>query len=198
MIKAFSDKDINIYFPGTPISRGEDFFFGNFIEITRWQKCKFGNHSAIDSFFYSTVPLDIGDYIHIAPHVSVIGGGESKFIMDHFSFVATGTRIICGSEDYTKGGLLGATIPKEYRALTKIAPVTFERFSGCGAGCVILPGITIGEGSMIGAGSVVTKSTEPWGIYVGSPAKLVKFIEPKDRENKYELAAKMGYDFSNS
>jgi galactoside O-acetyltransferase len=42
-----------------------------------------------------------------------------------------------------------------------------------------MPGITIREGSVIGAGSLVTKDTEPWMIYVGSPAKAVKL---RDKE----------------
>jgi galactoside O-acetyltransferase len=58
---------------------------------------------------------------------------------------------------------------------------------------VVLPGVTLGEGSVIGANSVVTKDTEPWKIYVGSPAKPIKDRERgnieeydkilKDRDN---------------
>ena len=43
-----------------------------------------------------------------------------------------------------------------------------------GAKAIILPGLTISEGSVIGAGSVLTKDTEPWGIYAGNPAKYIK------------------------
>ena len=42
-----------------------------------------------------------------------------------------------------------------------------------GANCTVLDGVTIAQGCIIGAGSTVTKSTEPFGIYVGSPAKLL-------------------------
>lgn len=43
-----------------------------------------------------------------------------------------------------------------------------------GCGVQVLDGVTIAKGCVIGAGSVVTKSTEPYGIYVGVPAKLIK------------------------
>jgi len=43
-----------------------------------------------------------------------------------------------------------------------------------GAGCIILPGATIGQGSVVAAGSVVTKNLVPYGIYAGVPAKLIK------------------------
>lgn len=50
-----------------------------------------------------------------------------------------------------------------------------------GANTTIICGVTIEEGAMIGAGSVVTRSTEPNGLYYGNPAKLKKIIY--DREN---------------
>lgn len=43
-----------------------------------------------------------------------------------------------------------------------------------GAGVVVLDGVTIAKGCVIGANAVVTKSTEPYGVYVGVPAKLIK------------------------
>lgn len=42
-----------------------------------------------------------------------------------------------------------------------------------GNGVIILEGVTIGDGAAVGTGSVVTKSLEPYGIYVGNPAKLI-------------------------
>lgn len=43
-----------------------------------------------------------------------------------------------------------------------------------GAGVKVLDGVTIAQGCVIGANSVVTKSTEPYGIYVGVPARKIK------------------------
>lgn len=43
-----------------------------------------------------------------------------------------------------------------------------------GANATILPGVTIAEGCIIGAGALVNKSTEPNGLYVGVPAKRIK------------------------
>ncbi|WP_321290646.1 acyltransferase [uncultured Sunxiuqinia sp.] len=45
---------------------------------------------------------------------------------------------------------------------------------------VVLPGVIIAEGSVVGAGAVVSKNTEPFGIYGGVPAKLIRY------RNKYE------------
>lgn len=47
---------------------------------------------------------------------------------------------------------------------------------GCdiGIGAIILPGIKIGQGSIIGAGTVVTKNIEPYSVAVGNPAKIIR------------------------
>lgn len=44
---------------------------------------------------------------------------------------------------------------------------------------IIMPGVTIGEGAVVGAGAVVTKDVEPWTIVGGNPAKLIKKRELK-------------------
>lgn len=51
----------------------------------------------------------------------------------------------------------------------ELSPVVVEDNVSIGANCTLLPGITIGEGTIIGGGSVVTKSTKG-GIYYGNPA----------------------------
>ena len=51
-----------------------------------------------------------------------------------------------------------------------------------------MPGVTLAEGSILGANSLLTKDTEPWTIYVGSPAKPVKI---RDRGKIIEYASKL-------
>ena len=48
---------------------------------------------------------------------------------------------------------------------------------------IILPGVTIGEGAVVGAGSVVTKNVEPWTVVGGNPAKIIKKRELSDETN---------------
>ena len=55
-----------------------------------------------------------------------------------------------------------------------LGSVTVEDDVWIGSNCVILPGVTIGCGSVIGAGAVVTKDIPPYSIAVGVPAKVLK------------------------
>jgi galactoside O-acetyltransferase len=155
---------------------GEDVFISEESLIKRPHLCEIGSHNAIDNGVTISTQLVMGDYIHIAPFVVVIGGEKSKLILEDFTFIASGTKVVCGSEDYTGGGLIGPTIPEEYRKIN-YNTVKFERFAGCGVNCSIMPGVTLAEGSILGANSLLTKDTEPWTIYVGSPAKAVKLRE---------------------
>jgi galactoside O-acetyltransferase len=157
-------------------SIGKDVFIDGDCIIKRPHLCEMGSHIAIDNGVTIATQLVMGDYIHIAPFVVVIGGEKSKLILEDFSFVASGTKIVCGSEDYTGTGLVGPTIPEKYREIN-YTTVKFERFAGCGVNCSIMPGVTLAEGSILGANSLLTKDTEPWTIYVGSPAKPIKIRE---------------------
>jgi UDP-3-O-[3-hydroxymyristoyl] glucosamine N-acyltransferase len=90
---------------------GEDVYIGEYATIKNPNLCEIGSHNAIDNGVIISTELVMGDYIHIAPYVVVIGGKKSKLILNDFSFVASGTKIVCGSEDYTCAGLVGPTIP---------------------------------------------------------------------------------------
>lgn len=171
-------------------SIGEDVFISDRAIIKRPEICDIGSHIAIDNEVTISTELIMGDYIHIAPDVTIIGGSDSKLILEDFSFIASGTKIVCGSEDYTGGGLVGPTIPKEYRVIN-YTTVKFERFAGCGVNCSIMPGVTLSEGSILGANSLLTKDTEPWTIYVGIPAKPVKI---RDKDNIIKISKELGYE----
>ena len=61
-------------------------------------------------------------------------------------------------------------------------PIRICRGSWIGARSIILKGVTVGEGAIVGAGSVVTKSVEPYTVVGGNPARLLKVIPESDRK----------------
>ncbi|SEI83524.1 DapH/DapD/GlmU-related protein [Pseudomonas sp. NFR16] len=132
-----------------------------------------GSNVIIDDFvfIYATAPLYIGSYVHISSFCSISGGGTVVF--EDFSGLASGVRVVCGSDDFLGGGLTNPTVPAEYRN-TRRSFVHIGRHAIVGANAVILPGVTIGEGTAVGSGSVISKSLEPWSVYAGLPARRIK------------------------
>ena len=63
--------------------------------------------------------------------------------------------------------------PRSRNAAAKLLPTLVKKGASIGANATILPGLTIGEGAMVGAGSVVTKDVPPGVTVVGNPARLV-------------------------
>jgi acetyltransferase-like isoleucine patch superfamily enzyme len=59
-----------------------------------------------------------------------------------------------------------------------VAPVRMESYSAVGVGSILLPGVTLHEGAMVGAGAVVTKDVPAYTLAVGVPARVIKKLEP--------------------
>lgn len=171
MFKEYSKKDF--------LKFGNNTFLSKSVEIRRPQFVSIGKNCAIDTGFYCTTKAKIGDYIHIGPYVTIIGGLKSKIIINDFATIAAGTRLICGSDAHTDKGLSGPTIPNEYRDEVTYTTIKIERCANIATNCVVMPGITIGEGSVIGPNSLITKNTNPWTIYLGSPARAIKIRDKK-------------------
>jgi len=112
----------------------------------------------------------IGNFIHISYFSSIAGGGLCIF--EDFVGLSAGVRVITGSELIHGEGLTNPTIPREYRAVSR-SFVHLEKHVFLASDVVVHPGVTIGEGAVIGSNSVVTKDIEPWTINVGIPAKPV-------------------------
>ena len=59
----------------------------------------------------------------------------------------------------------------------EIKPVRIEAWADIGTGAIILPGVTVGKGSIVGAGAVVVEDVPPFAIVVGVPARLLRWRE---------------------
>lgn len=104
------------------------------------------------TFYCTNAPLTIGRKVIFGPNPTIITG-------DHrFDIVG---KYIADVSDADKGPGYDA-------------PVVIEDDVWCGANVTILKGVTIGRGSVVAAGAVVTKSCEPYSIIGGVPAKLIK------------------------
>ena len=131
-----------------------------------------GDFSRIDDFCVISGRVMIGRNVHIAVFCNVAGGTEGVTLED-FSGLAYGCHVFSQSDDYSGASLTNPTVPSRFKKEIKRA-VVIRRHSIVGTGSLVFPGVTLGEGTSIGALSVVTKDTDEWSIYVGQPAKKVK------------------------
>ena len=156
---------------------GKDVRIHELALITRPELVEMGSHIAIDMWTYISTNLIMGSYIHIAPSVTILGGANALLKMGNFTNIGSGGRIVCATDDFEQG-LISPVIPIEHRTIIN-KPIVFEDYATLGVNCTVLPGVTLGEGCIVGANSVVTKNTKPWMVYAGSPAKPIK---PRKKE----------------
>lgn len=135
-------------------------------------RLRIGPHSQIDDFVFLYIGecCHIGRNVHIASFCSIIGGGE--LILGDFSGLSAGCRIITGSDDFTGPWMTNPTVPAEMTHVQR-GRVQIGRHAVLGTNVVVFPDVRIGEGAAVGAGAIIRKDLEPWGIYAGQNPKLI-------------------------
>lgn len=153
-------------------SLGHEVKISDKASIYNCDQIEIGSHSRIDDFCLLSGKIKIGKYCHITP-MCMIAGGELGVDIANFCTLAYGVKVFSQSDDYSGESMVNSLIPKKYKN-EYFAKVSIEDHVIIGANATILPGVTLAEGSSIGAMSLVLKSTTVWGIYAGSPAKRIK------------------------
>lgn len=144
-----------------------------------------GDNTRIDDFCILSGQIEIGNYVHIAAY-SALFGGKSGIVLEDFCGFSTRCVVYAESDDYSGGALSNPTVPLEYRNV-KGGQVILRKHVVVGTGSSILPGVEIGQGSSVGSMSLVNKSLQEWGIYVGIPCRKIKERSKKLLELEAEL-----------
>ena len=159
------------------------------VSIIKPEMIHLGDNIIISEFAFINGGLGtfIGNHIHIATQACISGGGYC--IIEDFAGLSAGTRLITGSAQFNGEGLTSPTLPPKYQSV-KRSYIIVKKHAVLATNVIVHPGVIIGEGTIIASGSIVTKDTEPWSIYMGSPAKKVKdrdfsrILELEDKVNK--------------
>jgi len=153
----------------------EHVYIGNQVIFTCPQYVELDHHVRIDPFTLVTARLQIGHHSHVGSHVLIGGGSGSKVKMGKWTTLVYGSKLLCGSEDAT--GEHGPINAPWGNNKVISGDITIEDFGVVFSNCLIMPGITIPEGCVIGAGSTITKKMsshlEPWSVYLGTPPRLL-------------------------
>lgn len=107
--------------------------------------------------------VTIGRGVVIMPGCLMMAAGS--ITIDDEALIAANVQLISNNHDL------------ENRAIITCKPVHICRRAWIGAGATILPGVTVGENSVVGAASVVTRNVEPNTIVAGNPARVIRRIE---------------------
>ena len=151
---------------------GKDVQISRYARIYDMKLIEIGSNVRIDDFCFISGKIKIGNHVHIASFVSLCGG-DKGIILEDFVGVAEKTVILAKSDDFSGAALTNPTIPYKYRNVFS-AEVILKKHALVGVNSFILPGVTVGEGAVVGAKSFVKKNIDPWSICVGIPAKKIK------------------------
>lgn len=151
---------------------------GNSVQISdkaciyNCDQIEIGNYSRIDDFCVLSGKIEIGNFCHITPMCLVAGGKPGIKLFD-FCTLAYGVKVFAQSDDYSGETMVNSLIPKKFKN-EKFSSVSLGKHVIIGAGSIVFPGVHIAEGCAIGAMTLVNRSTETWGVYVGNPARRAK------------------------
>ena len=137
------------------------------------------NDRIIRPFLWRKLGAKVGKKVTIGYNVMVDIGNTHMVTVEDYVTITDKCLLICHKRD-----LSNITVGVDYRELPHLKlPIVLKKGSYLGMGTTVMPGVTIGEGAMIGACSVVTKDIPAWTIAVGNPAKVVKKIPQVEHQN---------------
>jgi acetyltransferase-like isoleucine patch superfamily enzyme len=134
---------------------------------------------------YAGRGVTLGSNVHLAFASSISGGGEC--VIHDFAGLGAGVRLITGTEDVDGKGLTNPTVPARTRSVFR-GKVEIGAHALILTNAVVFPGVTVGEGTVVAAGSVVHHSLKAWAIYAGKP--LVQ-VGVRPRAEILRLAAEL-------
>lgn len=162
------------YLPSSELSR-----FSNFLRVVFakmiLKKC--GRHVTIDRHAHFGIDITIGDYSSI---------GQDCWVMNHCDI---GNNVMMGPECriYTHNHMHSRTdLPMIRQGFMPPKNVKISDDVWIGARVIILPGVIIGEGSIIAAGAVVSKDVPSYTVVGGVPAKVLKKRPKNSIDNRFE------------
>ena len=140
------------------------------------QTIKIGENTRVWQFSVILPGAVLGDDCNICAHTLI----ENDVIIGNRVTIKSGVYLWDGitlEDDVFVGPCVAFTndkYPRSKHYPDEFLRTVIKKGASIGANATILPGVTIGEGAMIGAGSVVLRDVEPYSVVVGNPARIIK------------------------
>lgn len=152
-------------------SYGNNVLISRKVSIYGADKIEIGNHVRIDDFCILSGKIKLGSNIHISAYCALYGSYGIE--MDDYTGLSARCTVYSAIDDFSGNYLIGPMVDKAKTNVTG-GQVTICKYVQIGAGCTIMPNLTINEGIAVGAMSFINKTLAPWGIYAGVPAIRIK------------------------
>lgn len=133
-----------------------------------------GDHTRIDDFCLMSAGeggIEIGAHAHLAVMCSLIG--KARIVIGDYCGVSGKASVYSSSDDFSGEWMTNPTLPAQYTHVHSAA-VTLHRHVVIGAGAVVLPGTTLGEGAVLGALSLAKGELAPFWIHGGTPSRPLR------------------------
>lgn len=151
---------------------GKDVLISRYARVYNIKSIEIGSNVRIDDFCFLSGKIKIGSHVHVSAFASLCGGNKG-IVLEDFVNISEKVVIFAKTDDFSGASLTNPTIPDKFKTVFE-APVILKKHAIVGVSSSILPGVTMGEGSVLGAKSFLKQSIEPWSIYAGAPAKKLK------------------------
>ena len=126
-------------------------------------------------------PFSIGNFTSMSRNITI--DAAAPISIGHYCNIGNNVQLINGSHELESG------FNQAIRPLAPSLPIAVEDYVWLGAGSIILGGVTVGRGSVVGAGSVVTKDVPPCTVVAGNPAKVIRQLNVESSSNMRELVS---------
>ncbi len=163
--------------PDIPFTHWKLFFPNKMVKLCKRKFLKFEDTAQFRPGAYAVgcSQIEIGKRVVIRPGCRLFGESpelDLTITIEDDVMLGSGVHIYINNHRFDMVG-----IPIIDQGVNPPKAVILKRGCWIGANSIILPGVTIGENSVIGAGSIVTKSIPSSVVVAGNPAKIIKSIE---------------------
>lgn len=139
-------------------------------------------HRMVRPWLLRRMGATVGKGVFIGDHVAFDLNHSDMITLEDSVSIAGGSRLLCHQRDFSD-----YCVGDDYMQLGyTIKPIVLKKGCLIGMESFVMPGVTVGRGAIVGAGSMVTKDVPDWTVAIGRPAKVVRQIPVRqNQENNH-------------